>query len=127
MTLHLQVVRLGSARLPGEGVRIGAVRYLPRGVRRSEYAARNMFDVWLPTLAPSRELLKAFKGRGRGLSQSWFFRRYRAEMAKTEPKQVILLLSALARRTPISVGCYCEDEAQCHRSVLEELILAAAR
>lgn len=121
--LQFRTVQLGSARQPNEGLRIGAVRFLPRGVPKVEYQARNLFDVWLPTLAPSRPLLRALKTQ---LQLPAFFSRYRNEMAETEPRQVIQLLAELARTAPISLGCYCEQEARCHRSVLGELIREAA-
>lgn len=124
MTLHFRTVQLGSPRQRSEGLRIGAVRFLPRGVAKVNYARLDYFDVWLPSLAPSRELLKAL--RAGKLSPAEFFRRYRSEMSKTEPRQVIELLANLAARTPISVGCYCSDESQCHRKILGELIRQAA-
>lgn len=124
MTLRLRTVRLGTPRQPSEGFRIGAVRYLPRGVPKTEYATRDYFDVWLPTLAPSRELLSKLKNGE--LATERFFQRYRREMRETDPRQVIALLAALAARTPMAVGCYCDDESQCHRSVLTELIREAA-
>jgi uncharacterized protein YeaO (DUF488 family) len=101
------------------------VRFLPRGVRKAEYRERNMFDVWLPILSPSRELLRAF--RDGKVSPARFFQRYEREMAEPAPRQVIELLAALARQTPLSVACYCEDELHCHRSVLGRLIRAAAK
>lgn len=122
--MHLRTVRLGSPRTQGEGLRIGTVRYLPRGVRKSDLARRDYFDVWLPILAPSRKLLQQFKS-GKGTTAQ-FFAAYRREMKETDARQTIQLLAALARQTPIAVGCYCEDEAQCHRSVLIELIRDAA-
>ncbi len=121
--LLLRSVQLGTPRNPEEGLRVGTVRYLPRGVRKQDYAEQNFFDVWLPSLAPSRDLLSQLKNEG--LSLSRFFARYRSEMSKTEPHQVIQLLAEMAKRTPISVGCYCADESQCHRSVLAELIREA--
>lgn len=118
--LHLRTVRLGSPRSKDEGLRIGTVRYLPRGVRKADLARKDYFDVWLPILAPSRELLREFKSGSRPISR--FFARYRREMQETDARQTIELLAALARRTPIAIGCYCEDESHCHRSVLLELI-----
>jgi uncharacterized protein YeaO (DUF488 family) len=123
--LRFQTVQIGSPRKQSEGIRIGAVRFLPRGVPKSKYQERNLFDLWLPILAPSRELLRAF--RDRKLSASKFFQRYRSEMSQTDPRQVIELLAALAHHTPLSVACYCDDESRCHRSVLGSLIRAAAR
>lgn len=124
MPLHFRTVQLGSPRQPGEGLRIGTARRPPRGVPKAEYRERNFFDVWLPILAPSRELLTVT--RKTNMSMTSFFRRYRTEMAQTEPRQVIQLLAELAQHTPISVGCYCGDESRCHRSVLGELIREAA-
>jgi uncharacterized protein YeaO (DUF488 family) len=125
MALQLQAVRLGTPREKDEGLRIGTVRCLPRGVKKDEYAAKDYFDVWLPTLAPSRELIHKLKSGE--VSQKQFFAAYRREMRQPEARHTIDLLAALARRTPIAIGCYCEDPAQCHRSVLEELIRAAAK
>jgi uncharacterized protein YeaO (DUF488 family) len=102
--LKFRTVQIGSPRQAGEGLRIGAVRFLPRGVPKSEYAERNLFDLWLPILAPSRELLKAF--RDEDVSPAKFFQRYRSEMAETDARQVIQLLAALAHQTPLSVWCW---------------------
>lgn len=124
MPISFRTVQLGGPRSPGEGLRIGAVRFLPRGVRKVDYARRDYFDVWLPSLAPSRELLADYKKLK--LTPAAFFRRYRAEMAETERRQTIALLAALARQTPLSIGCYCDDESQCHRTILGELIRQAA-
>ena len=118
--LHLRAVRLGSPRSRDEGLRIGTVRYLPRGVRKTDLAKRDYFDVWLPVLAPSRKLLQKFKAEAGTTDR--FFAAYRREMQETDARQTIELLAALARRTPIAIGCYCEDESHCHRSVLFELI-----
>lgn len=120
--MPVRVVRLGSPRLAGEGLRIGTVRRPPRGVPKGEYAARDLYDVWLPELAPSEELLK------RGLAvedeKGWraFVRGYRAEMKAPEKRHLLDLLAALSRTTSFAVGCYCADPARCHRSVLEELL-----
>jgi uncharacterized protein YeaO (DUF488 family) len=124
MPLRLCTVQIGSPRKAGEGIRIGAVRYLPRGVPKSQYRERDLFDLWLPILAPSRELLKAF--RDGSVSPAKFFLHYRKEMGQTDPRQVIELLAELARKTPLSVACYCDDESRCHRSVLGSLIREAA-
>jgi uncharacterized protein YeaO (DUF488 family) len=124
MALHFRTARIGSPRQPDEGLRLGTVRYLPRGVRKADYSQRDLFDVWLPNLAPSRELLRSFKDDD--LSVKAFFTRYRAEMHETEPRQLIELLAHLAQHTSISIACYCEDETRCHRSVLAELIRTAA-
>jgi uncharacterized protein YeaO (DUF488 family) len=123
MALHVRSVRAGSPRKRGEGLRIGTVRFLPRGVSKSDYARKNYFDVWLPSLAPSRPLLSRFLKSG--MPVATFFRQYRKEMENTEPRQVITLLAEIAKRTPIAVCCYCEEERRCHRSVLIELIRKA--
>jgi len=126
--LMLSSYRIGDPRGSNEGIRIGAVRYLPRGVRKEEYAARDFFDVWLPTVAPSRELLK-WIGPAPWSESKWkqFTLRYRSEMTKsTDSRQTIALLILIAARTPIAVGCYCADEARCHRSILRRLIEEAA-
>lgn len=122
--LHLKTFRIGTPRSRGEGLRIGAVRFLPRGVRKEDYARLDQFDVWLPSLAPSRELLSKF--RKGSLTFEKLLAHYRREMQATEPAQTILLLAAIASKTPVAVGCYCEDEAKCHRSVLLHLLLDAA-
>jgi uncharacterized protein YeaO (DUF488 family) len=120
---HFRTLQLDSPRQPDEGLRIGTVRYLPRGVPKAIYTARAFFDVWLPILAPSQELLA--QRRAGTLSTAAFLRRYRREMAAIDVRQVISLVATMARTTPLSVGCYCEDESICHRSVLGELIWAA--
>jgi uncharacterized protein YeaO (DUF488 family) len=123
MALH--VVRLGSARREGEGLRIGTVRRPPRGVPKAEFASRNFYDLWLPDLAPSEELLKLAQAAA-GSEERWrsFVRRYRAEMKQPEKIRLLDLLAALSRQTDFSVGCYCADESRCHRSVLRELLAA---
>ena len=124
MALRLSTYRLGTPRGKGEGLRVGATRYLPRGVPKAEYGRRDYFDVWLPLLAPSRELLAWYRDEERPAEA--FFRRYRKEMAATDARQAIALLAEVARRTPVGVGCYCADEARCHRTELERLIREAA-
>lgn len=120
--MAVRVVRLGSERAKGEGLRIGAVRRPPRGVPKERYAAENWYDVWLPNLAPSQELVKEAQGAGTDAEWRAFVRKYRSEMARPEAKHLLALLAALSRETSFSVGCYCEDEARCHRSVLRELL-----
>jgi len=124
MKFQLSTYRLGTPREKGEGLRVGTTRYLPRGVPKAEYASRGYFNVWLPLLAPSRELLAWYRAGARDAEA--FFRRYRKEMKATDPRQAILLLAEMARRTPVAVGCYCEDESRCHRTALAELIREAA-
>ena len=120
--MSILVVRLGSERLAGEGLRIGTVRRPPRGVPKAEFASRNFYDVWLPNLSPSDELLKL--GRAADNPQRWrtFTRKYRAEMNTAENKRLLDLLAALSKQTDFSVGCHCADESRCHRSILRELL-----
>ena len=120
MAVH--VVRLGSPRLPGEGLRIGTVRHPPRGVPKSEYAERDFYDVWFPNLAPSAEAVKAARGAATDKEWAAFARRYRSEMATPENRRTLDLLAALSHGTDFAVGCYCADEARCHRSLLRELL-----
>ncbi len=119
----VRVVRLGSARAPDEGTRIGTVRRPPRGVPKAEFAAQDWYDVWFPNLAPSAETVKlALQAETPG---QWtaFTRKYRAEMATPDNSHAIALLATLSHQTHFSVGCYCEDEARCHRSILRALLL----
>jgi len=120
--MAIRVVRLGSPRVPGEGLRLGTVRRPPRGVPKAEFASRDFYDVWLPELAPAETLVKA--GQSAASDRDWraFARRYRAEMAQPAAARLLDLLAALSRTTSLSVGCYCADEARCHRSVLRELL-----
>lgn len=120
--MAVRIVRLGTDRLGGEGLRIGTVRRPPRGVPRSEFASGNWYDVWLPNLAPSQELVK--QARAATSDREWkaFVKKYRAEMADAEKSRVLDLLAALSHTAAFSVGCYCEDESRCHRSVLRELL-----
>jgi uncharacterized protein YeaO (DUF488 family) len=121
--MAIRVVRLGSPRAHGEGLRLGTVRRPPRGVPKAEHASRDFYDVWLPELAPSERLVK--EGRGASDERSWraFARRYRAEMKRPEAARLLVLLAALSHETNLTVGCYCADEARCHRSVLRALLL----
>jgi len=121
--MPIAVVQLGAPRPPKEGLRLGTVRHLPRGVRKDRYAADNWFDVWLPNLAPSAPLVKV--GRASiGDEKAWkrFAAKYRAEICRPEPARVLDLLAALSHATNLSVGCYCEDPRFCHRSILIELL-----
>ena len=120
--MSVRIVRLGSPREKGEGLRIGTVRRPPRGVPKSEFASQNFYDVWLPYLAPSEELLKA--GRAAEDNRAWrrFARRYASEMKRPDNSRVLDLLAALSHGADFSVGCYCADEALCHRSVLREIL-----
>ena len=120
--MAIRVVRLGSPRLPDEGLRIGTVRRPPRGVPKAEFASRNYYDTWLPTLSPSSETVKL--GLHAKSDREWmrFVKRYRTEMAKPEPSATLNLLAAMAHHANFSVGCYCEQEARCHRSILRDLL-----
>jgi uncharacterized protein YeaO (DUF488 family) len=119
----VRIVRLGSPRVPGEGLRIGTVRRPPRGVPRAEYASRDFYDVWLPGLAPSEPLVKEALGSRDAAAWRRFVQRYRALMKRPEARHLLDLLAALSKRSDFSVGCYCADEQRCHRSVLRELLL----
>jgi len=119
----VRVVRLGSARVAGEGTRIGTVRRPPRGVPKADFAAQDWYDVWFPNLAPSVETMKLGQHAETPAQWAAFTRKYRAEMATPDSSHAIDLLAALSRQTHFSVGCYCENEAHCHRSVLRSLLL----
>ena len=121
--MSIRVVRLGSRREPGEGTRIGTVRRPPRGVPKEEFASRDWYDVWFPTLSPSVETMKLGQQAETPAEWSAFRRKYRAEMKKPEARHSLQLLAALSHTTDFSVGCYCEDEQRCHRSVLRELLV----
>lgn len=130
MKARVKSYRIGSKRKRGDGLRIGTTRFLPRGVKKADYAKLGYFDVWLPTLAPSRKLLKRYQtGVKAGDGAAWrrYAVAYKREMAATGARQTIKMLAAVARRTPISVGCYCDLAAQpCHRVLLEDMIRRAA-
>ena len=120
MAIH--IVRLGSPRTPGEGLRLGTVRRPPRGVPKAEHASRNFYDVWLPDLAPSEVLVKQALHASDEREWRAFVRRYRGEMKRPEAARLLALLAALSRQTNLSVGCYCAEEARCHRSILKALL-----
>lgn len=121
--MSVRVVRLGAPRQRGEGVRIGTVRRPPRGVRKSEFGSQNWYDVWFPNLAPSVATMNA--GRSAATERQWtaFVRRYKAEMSSAEAKHDLDLLAALSHTSNFSVGCYCENQARCHRSILKQLLV----
>jgi uncharacterized protein YeaO (DUF488 family) len=121
--MAIRVVRLGSDRAEGEGLRIGTVRRPPRGVPKAQFASGNWYDVWYPNLAPSVDTMKLGQEAQTFAQWQGFTRKYRTEMATPENSRSIELLAALSHQTDFSVGCYCEDEARCHRSVLRELLL----
>jgi uncharacterized protein YeaO (DUF488 family) len=120
--MSVRIVRLGSPRANDEGLRLGTVRRPPRGVPKNEYAARDIYDVWFPNLAPSEALLKQALAAETPKDWKAFTRRYRAEMKSPEAARVLDVLAALSHQTNFSVGCYCRDESRCHRSVLRELL-----
>lgn len=121
--MAIRIVRLGEHRADDEGVRIGTVRRPPRGVPKSQFAAQNWYDVWLPNLSPSASTVKS--GLYAESEKEWarFAKRYRAEMAAPENARLLDLLAALSHQANFAVGCYCADESRCHRSVLRELLL----
>ena len=121
----MRVVRLGSPRSAGEGLRIGTVRRPPRGVPKADFARGNWYDLWYPNLAPSLPLMKAGQqAQKSGAPRDWqaFARKYRAEMAAPEAGRTLDLLAALSHHADFSVGCYCEDASRCHRSLLRALL-----
>ena len=120
--MAVRIVRLGTDRVPNEGLRIGTVRRPPRGVPKSEFSSGNWYDVWFPNLAPSPETIKL--GLNAESQREWgsFAKRYRAEMTNSENSRVLDLLAALSHGSNFSVGCYCENESRCHRSILRELL-----
>jgi uncharacterized protein YeaO (DUF488 family) len=122
--MSIRIVRLGTRRAKGEGLRIGTVRRPPRGVPKSKFASGNWYDVWYPELAPSDALVKAALRAETPAEWRVFERRYRKEMAAPAPSRTLDLLAALSKETNFSVGCYCADESRCHRSVLRALLAA---
>ena len=120
--MAVRIVKLGTPRLKGEGLRIGTVRRPPRGVPRSQFAAQDWYDVWYPNLSPSPATVKFAQQAKTPAQWRAFARKYRAEMAEPERAKTIELLAALSKRADFSVGCYCDDEAHCHRSVLRKLL-----
>ena len=120
--MTVRIVRLGSKRMADEGLRIGTVRRPPRGVRKADIAAENWYDLWFPNLAPSPASVKLAQQAATPAQWTRFVRQYRKEMADPDKARTIALLAALSHRTDFSVGCYCEDESRCHRSVLQDLL-----
>jgi uncharacterized protein YeaO (DUF488 family) len=122
----IRVVRFGTPRAPNEGPRLGTVRRPPRGVKKTDYGRRDYFDLWLPDLAPSARLVSyAYAQDFTPRRWAAYARRYRSEMRAPAPQRLIALLAALSRQANFSVGCYCEDETRCHRSLLRELLSEA--
>jgi uncharacterized protein YeaO (DUF488 family) len=123
MAMAIRVVRLGDPRAPGEGLRLGTVRRPPRGVAKAQFATRDYYDVWLPDVAPSEGLVRSAQLAEDVASWRRFDRAYRAEMKAPAAARLLELLAALSQRTDFSVGCYCADEARCHRSILRALLV----
>jgi uncharacterized protein YeaO (DUF488 family) len=121
--MSIGIVRLGSNREENEGLRIGTVRRPPRGVRRERLAADNWYDVWLPQLAPSADLVRQARTATSPREWAAFVRKYRVEMAEPDNARLLALLAALSHQADFSVGCYCADEDRCHRSILRELLV----
>ncbi|HTZ20705.1 MAG TPA: DUF488 family protein [Opitutaceae bacterium] len=121
--MSIRIVRLGTPRLAGEGTRIGTVRRPPRGVPKAQFATQNWYDVWFPNLAPSEATMKL--GHAAATPAQWaaFVRKYKTEMAAPGAKHDLELLAALSHTTDFSAGCYCQDEAHCHRSILKQLLI----
>ena len=120
--MTVRIVRLGTPRHPGEGPRLGTVRRPPRGVPKSEFAKRDFYDVWYPLLAPSVETMKLGLAAETDAQWTRFAKAYRSEMSRPEAARTIEMLAVLSRHADFSVGCYCADEARCHRSLLGELL-----
>lgn len=120
--MSVQIVRLGATRKSNEGLRIGTVRRPPRGVKKSEYASQNWYDVWLPNVAPTAELMR--QGQTAESDKEWsrFVKKYRSEISSPDKSRILDLLAALSHTSNFSVGCYCENESRCHRSILRELL-----
>ena len=120
--MAVKIIQLGTPRTPGEGLRIGTVRRPPRGVLKAEFASQNWYDVWYPNLAPSAETMKA--GQEAATDKDWaaFKKKFRSEMNEPDASRSLDLLAALSKSASFSMGCYCENEARCHRSVLRELL-----
>jgi uncharacterized protein YeaO (DUF488 family) len=121
--MTIKIVRLGSPREEGEGLRIGTVRRPPRGVRKEDYSSKNIYDVWFPNLSPTEPLLKEAKAANDERSWKAFRRKFLSEMKAPEASKDLDLLAALSHQTNMSIGCYCEDESRCHRSILKELLI----
>jgi uncharacterized protein YeaO (DUF488 family) len=120
--MPIRIVRLGSPRALGEGIRIGTVRRPPRGVPRQDFARADYYDVWLPDLAPSEPLVELARTARSDAEWRRFTRRYRAELARPPARRLLDVLAALSHSASFSVGCYCETESRCHRSVLREVL-----
>lgn len=120
--MAIRIVQLGTPRNPDEGIRIGTVRRPPRGVPKSEYASRDFYDTWLPNLSPSPELMKEGKSAQSAAAWSAFAKKFQQEMNTAENSKILDLLAALSHQTQMSIGCYCDDENRCHRSLLKKML-----
>ena len=120
--MAVRIVRLGTPRAPNEGLRLGTVRRPPRGVPKTEFARRDFYDTWLPNLSPSAALMQ--EGLAAGTDKEWaaFKRKFNAEMKEPSAAHLLDMLAAMSHQASFSLGCYCEDESRCHRSVLRELL-----
>jgi uncharacterized protein YeaO (DUF488 family) len=121
--MAVRIVRLGTSRLPGEGLRVGTVRRPPRGVSKERFSSDDWYDVWFPNLAPTLETMKLGQEATTEAQWSTFARKYRSEMSRPEAKHDLALLAAMSHRVNFSVGCYCETEERCHRAILKELLI----
>jgi uncharacterized protein YeaO (DUF488 family) len=121
--MSIRIIRLGSSREKEEGLRIGTVRRPPRGVPKTDYAKKDFYDVWLPNLSPSQRLMQEGKSSQDEASWSVFKKKFRSEMNGPDASKILDLLAALSHQTDLALGCYCEDESRCHRSVLRELLM----
>ena len=122
--MAIRIVRLGTPRAAGEGLRLGTVRRPPRGVPKQEFASRDFYDVWLPNLAPTADLVSQALAANDDKEWAAFRRKYIAQMKKPDASHLLDVLAALSHQTGLAVGCYCEDESRCHRSILRELLQA---
>ena len=120
--MAVRIVRLGTARAPDEGPRLGTVRRPPRGILKAEFASRNYYDVWYPLLAPSEDTVKMGLSAKTDAQWAVFARKYKSEMKAPDAARTIAMLALLSKRADFSVGCYCADESRCHRSLLRELL-----
>ncbi len=120
--MTIRIVRLGTERAPGEGLRIGTVRRPPRGVPKAEFARQNWYDIWYPNLAPSAETMKLGQQADDDAKWNNFAKRFRSEMKQADAARTIALLAKLSQSADFSMGCYCQDESRCHRSILRDLL-----
>lgn len=121
--MSVQIIRLGTPRTPGEGTRIGTVRHPPRGVPKTQFSEQNWYDVWFPNLAPSVETMKLGQNAASPAQWAAFARKYKAEMGAPAAKHDLELLAVLSHTANFSVGCYCQHEDRCHRSILKQLLI----